>query len=577
MKKIRIAIALAALTAVGSASALEPTIYYNQAFSSVSANGQWVVGAIDAGAISILNLSTGKSWKYYSNGGAINYFVGMGKVVSNNGVVIGATKSDNACYWENGQWKDLSVPRPDYVNNTGSITPDGSVICGGVGLSPMSIDATEVMLGPAVWYRQPDGSYGDAVRLPYPKEDFSGRLPQYVTAVAISDDGKVVSGQIVDYTGFVVQPIVYICDDNGNWQYKLFGESLINPGEIQFPEWPGDFPEDILMPTPEWYMTQEQIDAFMEAFEEWDNTGTPPLYQDFMTPEQIAEYNRDMEEYLSIAGPWNEKYEAFMEVYYNIIRGGSSFLYNNERLSPDGKYYLTTVQMKFPGSSRATAMPLVFDIATGDYQYYDVGINLVISDMTEDYTILAYTPAPGADIGTRTAYLFPQMRNELTDLYDFMGEIDPSLSSWMLDNMLREVAVGVTPNEVIITDEQLCSGVPVATPDLGLIVTSNSTLSWMDFFEGETISFIMPTGMGTSGITVIPEAKTAEVAMLAGGVLHVSGNVGFVEIYDLSGRKVFSIQKPAEGTVNTGVEKGIYIIRYTDGNGESHESKVMVL
>lgn len=563
-------VAALSITAMGR----EPVMYEDVALSSVSPNGIWAAGQVSEGMIAILNMETGKQWRYSSNGGSINYFLGIGNVISNDGTVIGATRTDDAAYWKDGKWTTLQVPHPEFVNNTGSITPDGSVICGGIGLATMASDADDVMLGPAVWYRQDDGSYGMAVPLPHPMTDFTGRLPQYVTAIAISDDGKTVGGKIVDYTGYVSQPIIYTCDDNGEWTYTVFGEDLINPRNTQFPEWPGDLDEDILMPTPEWYMTPEQLEAFMEAFEEWDNTGTPPLYQDFMTPEQIAEYNAAMKEYIAIVGPWQEKFNAFMDVYYSIIRNSSTFAYNNERISPDGKYYLTTVQMRGSSSAgRSGSMPLLYDIKAGTYETFPSSLHLTTSGITADYSILAYTPASGMDTGTRKGYIFPKMAAEPISIYDYLSANNPDLGVWMTDNMTHEIALGLDDNYELVTEVMLSTGIPIATPDLSLVITYNSTLSWWDYFGPELISFVMP-GTSSDGVKRVTPGSGLRVELLPDGTLLASGPASTVDVYDITGRRVLHLDNPSESTA-TDLPAGIYIIRATAADGSVSEGKYL--
>lgn len=574
MKRIILNSALVALTS--TAMAMEPQVFPDEAFGSISSNGKWVAGQIAEGAISIRNLETGKMWHYSSDGGSINFFTGLGKVVSDNGTVIGATKTDNACYWENGVWKELNVPRQDCVNNTGSITPDGNIICGGVGRAPLSLDFDDLMLAPALWYRQEDGSFGDPVALTHPSKDFTGRGPQYITAVSISDDGKTVGGMIMDFTGLMVQPVIFKCDDAGSWSYQVLGSEFLNPNNMVFPKWPGGLPSDILMPTQEWFMDQEQIDAFVEAFNEWDNTGDPPRYQDFMTPEQIAQYDEAMAAYLEIVIPWQESYNEFMDAYYNCLVTGSSFVFNNIRISPDGKYAAVTSQLKNTETGmRTTNTPIVFDLETGEYKIFYSQPGVLVSDLSADYSILAYEPAPGADIGTRTAYIFPQMSEEMEDLCLFIGEQDQEIADWMEDYMTHEVAMRLGIFGTIETEDKLCSGIPVATPDLGIISCYNSTLSWMDYDEGEVISFVFPTGIDPSGVESFPSESEYCFNVLSDGTLVLTGEFGSIEVFDISGKKVFAQASPTNG-MHLPLETGIYILRAVDANGTIHDRKVAV-
>ena len=145
-------------------------------------------------------------------------------------MLVGSTTPvGTAAYVKGGEWHLLPVPYPEHTNLAHGITPDGKVICGVVGNDDVSLDATNIMSLPAVWYLQDDGTYGEPVVLPHPEKDFTGRVPQYVSAISISDDGKTVVGQVRDYRGSMEEPIVYTCNDKGEWSYTLICPELINP------------------------------------------------------------------------------------------------------------------------------------------------------------------------------------------------------------------------------------------------------------------------------------------------------------------------------------------------------------
>ncbi len=90
---------------------------------------------------------------------------------------------------------------------------------------------------PVLWIRGEDGNFGKPVELPYPTTDITGRVPQYVTAIALSDDGSTVLGQVRDYSGRIHYPIVYT-NNNGEWTYSLPAMSLVNPDNIELPKIP---------------------------------------------------------------------------------------------------------------------------------------------------------------------------------------------------------------------------------------------------------------------------------------------------------------------------------------------------
>lgn len=581
MKKFLLTLAVATATMAVNANDIAPIAFEGEALSSVSPSGQWVCGQIADGSVVIHNLETGEVWPYLSDGITLNYYVGLGNAVSNTGVVIGATKTDNACYWENGKWYELRVPNPQFISNTGSITPDGNVICGGVGRANFGIDADDLMLAPAVWYRQDNGTYGNAVLLPHPDLDYTGRVPQYITAICISDDGKTVAGQIRDFTGYMHEPIVYQCDDEGNWTYKLLARELLNPNNVQFPEWPGELPDDVLMPSQEWYMTPEQIAAFVEANNKWYEDGMPdgkmPTYEQFMTPEQIAEYRAAMKEFQEIYIPWQANFDNFMEAYMEYAGTGTSFLFNNVRMSPDGKYYVSTADYLLdpsrPASSRYNVSPIVIEIETDDVTYLNPRGTLYVNGVTSDYTVYANSPG-GGDTGTYQTYVYPQMSTNPVSLYDYVYDLNPVMGEWMEDNMLHDVIMGLNSSGGFITEEMLCTGVGVATPDQKYILTNNTTYSWFDYNGGaEFMSYLFSPDY-LAGVEEIGAAAEYSLKAIGGGMLKVTGSFATVEVYGLAGEKVFSVANPGDA-INTGLGNGIYVVRGVDAEGQVHTLKTV--
>lgn len=553
MKKILLLLtAVCAVNAFGEET--EPRMWFGEAMSGISPDGNWIAGQIADGSVIIRNLSTGDEWLHFSDGGNRNYYVGHGLPVSNIGVVAGSTTTSNAAYWENGVWTVLPTPNPGTISNAVSITPDGGIICGGVGQAPMGGDTESTMMHPALWYRQENGRYSDPVVLPHPDLDLTGRAPQYITAIAISDDGKTVAGQLMDYFGGCCEPLIYQCDENGDWSYTLLGRELLNPTDIVFPEWPGGLDDEILMPTQEWYMTPEQIEAFVEAFNEWDNTGEPPRYEDFMTPEAIEEYQKAMREYLEILLPWQEKFNNFMDIYRQYLSRAASFGFNNGRLSPDGRYYVTTAGGVRPdGSSRSGRYPVIFDTSTGGYTILDSDRAVSVNYVASDYTILA-NMGGGGDTGTIKAYVFPQMQPGGMFLEDWIREINPELYDWMEGKLYQDVIVGIDANDMYQTELMMCTGIPVGTPDMKYILTNNFTSSWLDDPGQDFVSVLLPT---------LYTSKVNEVALDLETVEY--------EVYDLNGRKLMTTRSKDETDT---LCKGIYLIREKDKTGNWKTNKI---
>lgn len=554
----------------GVALAEGPEIQPGELVQSVSPNKVWTAAQINDGSVVIRNHSTGEAWPYFTDMGSRNYFISSGAAASDIGVIAGSTTTSNAAYWEKGRWNVLPTPHPDFISIAYGLSSDGRIICGGAGAAEMANDTEVTMLVPVLWYRGEDGKYGDPVYLPHPEFDITGRKPQYITAIAVSNDGKTVAGQMMDYYGARCEPIVYRCDDKGEWSYTLLGRELLNPYDIEFPEWPGGLADDILRPTQEDYMTPEQLNAFMEAFEAWNGPTDPPLYEDFMTPEKIEEYQKDLKAYLDIMLPWSEKFEYFQSVYREYLSASSSFVFNNVRLSPDGKKYVTTANVVYKNNRGYN--PVIFDLDTDEFTILSSQQGVTVNYVADDYTILAFSGAMGADGGSYRAYVFPQMKPGGMWLEDYVKEKNPALLEWMERTLIQDVIVGLNADQSYMTREVFCTGIPTATPDLSLIVTNNSTASWYDSPGDEYITAYLPMTW-QSGVETIETDNIADMKLLPGGIIDLGGEFSSLDIYDITGARVYTASD-VSGQVNPRLPKGIYIIRATDRSGSSHTLKV---
>lgn len=302
----------------------DPVVFDNLIFSKMSADANWLLADDGQGSIVILDRANDKKYEYGPDSLMTDYYsLALGTAVSNNGVVLATTTPGmmDASYWQNGEWNLLPIDEA-YTGmcSSHSVTPDGKRICGNVGQVEFSINADQVMVVPAVWTLGEDGKYGKCELLPHPDTDFTGRTPQYITAVCMSDDGKTILGQIQDYTGFLPQPIVYTQGEDGKWSYKTLMADIFNPEGETWPVWPGDDAPTIQeymtqaqiaaydeavnkyneayaayqerKPKPEDYMTDEEKTKYQDAIDNWDPmTSFYPVATDFMTEEEIEKYN----------------------------------------------------------------------------------------------------------------------------------------------------------------------------------------------------------------------------------------------------------------------------------------------
>lgn len=622
----------------GSVFAVEPQVVDNFYSVSLSPDGNWWVGQSGASSMVIKDLANNKTYNYDEDDLHV-YGLGSGNCVSNNGIVLGTTDNMNACYWQNGVWTELPILNAGTTNSANSILADGSVICGNVGLTAISVDASDIMAVPAVWYRQDDGTYGAPVLLPHPDFDFTGRIPQYVTAVQMSDDGKTIVGQVVDYSGFFCAPILYTCNDAGEWTYSYIHPELLNPSGVEFPEYPGEFDlvlsyEDfmteaeieaynqaiddyynaqagLVYPEPEFYMTDEEYAAYMAAMEEyyetWENY---PNFEDYMSAEEIAAYNDALDEYYRLSDSlkypeypdymtaeelaayeaakvifdkaydeWWEKYSAYDDAFNSCLADGYVFLFNNVRISSDGKRVATTREATvlnddpmswFPFKN--VYYPVTFNLEDETYTQYESVENIVITYITDDYSVLA-SFLDTDYLLPRRAYIIPQMEvGKVLPLEDFVAETNPEVALWMKQNMTHQVPVGVNEETWdLIYEEYMCSGVPTSTPDMAVIATGIEN-SWDIDTPVNYFSYLIP-GPGTTGADDVKTEGNNSVQVLAGGHLALAGEFASVTVYNIAGVAVFTAVNPG-ATVSTGLASGLYVVKAVTADGAALVKKV---
>lgn len=272
------------------------------------------------------------------------------------------------------------------------ITPDGLRIAGSVGVAPVSIDdAATPMSAPCVWDLKEDGTYGEPVVLPYPKLDWTNRVPQYVMGLDISADGKTVIGQITDYQGMMHTIIYFTLNDENKWEYHNNFQSLANPNNVQLPDYPGEAPEQ---PQVADFMTEENKASYNEALQAWQNTctwdpDTYPNFEDYMSADELAAYNAAMDEYQTKFQAWEEASNAFYAALESC--GGTDMVFNNVIFSRDGKTAYSSAQISeddplswFPVDKFT---PVKFDLTNGTHTMYPLD-NILISAIADDGTIM---------------------------------------------------------------------------------------------------------------------------------------------------------------------------------------------
>ncbi len=572
MKKVLLLSALAAMAV--QAQVLEPKVLENLSINAFSPDGNWCVSNFYE-VVTVYDVANEKTYTYAPEGDSNDYYsIGAGKPVSNTGVVVGGTDMQSASYWKDGVWTRLVSPdTPDGGNVTAySITPDGSRICGMV--SPAGASGYDGLMGvPGYWDLQPNGTYSEFIPLPFPAKDFTGRVPQYVSAVSLSDDGTMMVGQVTDFSGGWHQPILYTKNDKNEWEYTLLGSELQNPNNVKFP--------DVILEEPEYpdvmnFMSPEKKEEYIAALDKWyevDNNPDPqPNPADYMTEEEIAAYNAAADEYNIY---YNQLDEISILLDECMTAGGMDFVFNNIYLSGDGKWIATTGAKTVPDDDpmpwapyKLLNIPVIFNIETGEYKTYETETGLGLSYIGKNRTVLAST---FQITNTTSAYILTPDADEFVPLYDYVKGVSAETAKWMEENMTHVCMVGYDENYDPIWDDAMITGLPTANADFTRIASWMETNSWEEAQNADEnfpliVSYMFDLTIG-AGITSAVADGTFGI-QVADGVLLVNGDAASVTVYDLNGRVVLDVANPGN-RVDTGLASGFYVVKAVSVSGDT--------
>lgn len=532
MNKILLLSSSVALLGAASAQASfnEPKVYTDMAAQHISPDGKYIASSVYE-LSTILDLTTGQKHEFSSDYGYFSF--GVGNCMSATGIVLLAEDDNIPSYWKDGETHNLSYPdNAKFGSASNGITPDGSRICGYVGTDAANMD-DQTMVVPAYWDAKADGTYGEYVLLPHPATDFTGRAPQYITATAISDDGKTIAGQVVDYSGAVADLIIYTQGADGTWSYEMPLTDLLNPDKIEIPEWPGEGPD---APDEASYLTPEEKAEYDKAYEAWAENGYDytlyPNVSDYLSAEGKAAYDAAYAKYEEEYAVWSEKFDAFSEVLYSLLDKAPSFAYNNLFLTGDAKYIgLTNYKEEFDFmtyTATIVAEPWRYNVKEKTYEIFETEQPLLISSLSADGTIFASTSIYEA------SKTFVSKDKTLIPLQEWLAGVSEESAEWMDENM-RFSYEDMDPEtyEPIPVEGALLSGIAVATPDLSVIATYV-----MNIWDFETVCDLYvfdlrdSSAIGNIGVNDITTADKAN------------------GIYDLSGRKLNAISAPGLYIVN---------------------------
>lgn len=561
MKKTLLFAALGCVAA-GMASAAEPVILPEFYSITISPDGRWLISDGSTGSLIIYDVTTGQGYEYPE------VTQGNGNCITNSGTLVGSS-GETGVVIRNGEMVYLSEDGGDigYLNG---ITPDGKRIVATIG-NPENEDGYDGRwLLPAYYDVAEDGTISEPHVLPVPETDLFGLSAQYCSAVWISDDGKTILGQEIDNRGNFISPIVYTQDEAGEWSWSRPTEALFNPNHIEMPEDPGEF--GLEPPTPYDYMTEEEIAAYQEAYQEWIDSGYElpyPYMGDFMSPEELEAYNAAADEYNQIAQEYNDRFDAYFSTIAEIIDSSVNFLQNSMVLAADGKsFIMTSIAAEGEGWDMTEVYSnYQFDVATGDYTIIPSTIDrkIMATQLVRDGIVIGVTPMSFFGGNPPCTYVYVPGAEDFVPLKDFLATNNPELADWIDENLTVQVEVDFDPETYDpIYEDMTLTGHAVVNYDFNTV--SGGMLAYM-FYDGPMADNTFASYLFTdvkyapSSVGVVTAGGSATVVKaLRGGVLLIDGEATDIEITDIAGRKLFNASS-VNGRIDTGLASGVYVVR----------------
>lgn len=570
-----------AAASVWAQSAVAPKIINEFYAQKISPNGEWIYSNPENGEIIIYNLKTDEYNLFY------DMSLGNGNVFALDGTAVGST--------DTGLSKAMVLKGQSAINpgelakyseaSINGITANATRIVGIVRnqRSSGADDEEHQMYLPYVADLMADGNCSPITILPHPEKDFFGLTPQYCSATWVSSDGKTILGQLIDYSGMFIQPIVYRQDQAGEWSYSLPSERLFNPDHIVLPEMPVF--DESLYPNPAKFMSEEMAEMYKEDMEYWKDhyMEDPDLpypddhLEDYMTYEEILEYNEAVMVYNEYAQEYNQKLEDYFIARYAIIDSSVSFVQNASTMNSEGTMAALTSQTLVE-TGELDPMEVndtyIIDLTNDNIEKLESKYtNIFPQQVLNDGIILGATPT-SAYIAT---YVYVPGAEDYVPIQDYMEEGNPGAVAWMNEHLVHELIVGggggIDPyaaeaHDDVIYDTVMLSGLGMASEDLSIFAGAVTAYMYDPAVTYMTYVF----NSLTSGVKAVAISGNSVVRALKGGVLDVMGEVTDLSVVDLSGRKVFGMQN-ASGSVETGLNSGIYIVTYTDAQGQRVSAK----
>lgn len=529
-----------------SAEVLEPIVVPDAFGQKISKDGRVIIGqTADGSAITFdwVNSIPNVYWECYP---------GIGNCYSDNDIFVGETMEYQAIIMKNGSYSTPETFEKYILSSLHGITRDGSRACGYVE-SLEFVNNGEMLYKPIYCEIDANGNAGEPQFLPTPEKDFFGAVPQYCSAMWISDDGKVIVGQVVDATGFYSYPIIYKEDTAGNWEYVLPSERFFNMDNLPVVPYPGDFMEvfpDIEYPEYTNYMSPEKKEEFLYDLSAWEaedgsEANNPWNYLTYyMTDEEIEAYNECVYKWNEAGEEYNRLYDEWVESVNGVVSCSIFFGGNGNILSPDGKTVLMLAASYRTGLSEEYDIHSInyYNVETDEFTGFNPNIRGVYPrQLMNDGTIIFVTPMANLFAGggspSQSYIKFPDS-DEMISAYEYIRGVNPYYANWMEENLTGEVYIGDTALGTPSYAETLAVGGIAVSDDFSVI--SSGVEGFTFAHDYDYFTYIL-ADMEGAGVGSIVEKETPEI----------------YRVYNLHGVNVLNTKEKAD--VNN-LSPGIYIV-----------------
>lgn len=505
--------------------------------------------------------------------------------VSNDGLMagsIGAMGKEKPIVYT--AEKIIYLPMPeDRVWAYGSargISSDGKMVCGLLSDGSVNIMDNVTAIIPFVW--EFDGDNITCTELPYPEKDFTGRYPQGFHPLIVSEDKNCILGREIDYSGMSGVFIVWNRTAPGEpWTYKILGEDIIYKDGPEFPEFP-DEPQKVNY---EDYMTEEELEAYNKAYDDWWNgeiLGDAPEASDYINdPEKKEAYIEAYNKYQQEQSEYTKQVFAFMDIYYQR-RTDYTFNVYSFSGSCNGRYVGCTLEKSdtSTGFPQPVYYPCYYDLENDKFisleedQYKNYGIGVRITDNGD---VVISNPAKAVQYNARNSFVIPAGQDKAVPVYEFLGSKNDGKINrqTFVDAGFEFSWEGYDPEtyDPIEIKDSLLVGTAMLSADGKNAVGFNTDPSTL-LYGCWALNNFVSTGITSAKVNNNTEAVLRS-NVIENGTIEFVADVEKATLFDLNGAKLYSCT-PAGNSMTVPANKGIYVLMSKLKNGTVRTDKIII-